>query len=261
MSELVSFESFNVEKTYEYILSIQVSLDGFSFSVLSQQEDKLLAFKLIRLKISSSSLISRRFDEWLKTEDLLQKPFKKIRIIVFSDEFTLIPEQYFHEGLKKEIPPLLFGDNNEAEIAENVINNLKTRLIFTLPAGLNSVITEQIGECEIVHPVKIILNNLPETEKENGLILLFDVNNFYITLFNNNKVLLTNNFKMTHANDVVYYVLTTLKQLEISTSETNLFITDTINKLPEIEKSMQPYFAEIKNLELASFISKPGLLH
>ena len=156
MSELVSIESFDIEKTYEYILSIQVSLDGFSFSILSQHENEILAFSTNQLKISSTALIARRFNDWLESEELLKKPFKKIRVVVFSQKFTLIPEEYFREGLKQEIPPLLFGEDDEHEIAENAIGELATRLIFALPTGLNKVISEQIGECEIVHPVKII---------------------------------------------------------------------------------------------------------
>ncbi len=257
MSELVSIDSFDIEKTYEYILSIQVSLDGFSFSVLSQHEDKLLAFKSNQLKISSTSLIPRRFDDWLKSEEFLKKPFKKIRVVVFSQKFTLIPEEYFQDGLKQEIPPLLFGEDDEQEIAENVIGELATRLIFALPKGLNKVISEQIGEYEIVHPIKIILSNLPETGKENGLILLFDAKNFYVVLHGKNKVLLTNSFKMTHVNDVVYYVLTILKQMEISTSKTDIFIIESVNKLSGIEESLKPYFTEIKELKLISFLSQP----
>ena len=72
MSELVSYEWFDIEKTYKYILSIQVSLDGFSFSVLSQHEDNVLAFKTNQLKISSAALIPRRFNDWLESEELLK---------------------------------------------------------------------------------------------------------------------------------------------------------------------------------------------
>ncbi|MCF6356586.1 MAG: DUF3822 family protein [Draconibacterium sp.] len=260
MSELVSFESFDIEKTYEYILSIQVSLDGFSFSVLSNQGDKTLAYKYVPLKISNTSLIPRRFDDWWKSENLIQRPFKKIRIIIFSEKFTLIPEDYFHDTLKQEIPQLLFEKDGESEIVANIIGKLKTRLMFALPAGLNSVITKQIGECEIIHPVKIVLNNLPETEKENGMILLFDAKYFYTILFNKNKVILANSFKMTHTNDVIYYVLTTLKQMEIAAPATNLFVANT-HKLPKIKESLQPYFAEIKELELYPFTSNPKVTH
>jgi len=259
MSELVSFESFDIEKTYEYILSIQVSLDGFYFSVLSNQGDKTLAYKSVPLKISSTSLIPRRFYDWLKSEDLIQKPFKKIRVVVFSKKFTLIPEEYFSDTLIQEIPQLLFEKNVESEIIANIIGKLKTRLMFALPAGLNRVITEQIGECEIIHPVKIILNNLPKIEKENGLVLLFEANNFYIILFNKNEVLLANSFKIAHTNDVIYYVLTTLKQMDILAPATNLFVANTY-KLPKIKESLQPYFAEIEELKLTPFTS-PKVIH
>ncbi|NOR76338.1 MAG: DUF3822 family protein [Draconibacterium sp.] len=252
MSELVSSESFDVEKTYEYILSIQVSLDGFSFSIHSQQQN-ILALKSTQLKISNTVLISRRFNDWLESEELIKRPFKKIRVFVFSNKFTLIPEKYYLDTLKQKVASLLFEENSELEIAENVISKLSTRLIFALPTGLNNVIAEQIGECEIVHPIKTILNSLPKTFKENGLVLLFDVKDFYIVLFRKDKVLLINNFKMTHVNDVVYYILTTLKQLEIPTSKTSLHITDSINKLPEIENSLKTYFNEIEKLELIPF--------
>ncbi len=256
MSELVSIESFDIEKTYEYILSIQVSLDGFSFSILSQHESEILAFRTNKIKISSTALIARRFNDWLESEELLKKLFKKIRVVVFSQKFTLIPEEYFREGLKQEIPPLLFGEDDEQEIAENIVGEIATKFIFALPAGLNKVISEQIGECEIVHPIKIILSNLPETGKENGLILLFDAKNFYLVIFKKDKVLLANNFKMSHVNDVVYYVLTALKQLEIPISKTDLFITESVNKLSGIEESLKSYFTEIKELNLTQFLSK-----
>ncbi|NQU54940.1 MAG: DUF3822 family protein [Bacteroidetes bacterium] len=222
MFEFVTDESFDLEKTYEYILSIQVCLDGFSFSVVCPTENRLLAFKSTSLKISSNSLIARNFKEWATSEALLQKPFKKIRIVVFSNKYTLIPEQYSNKELKLEIPKILFDENNELEIAENVINKLEARLVFALPAGINRIFTEQFGECEIIHPLKVIANQHSNAEKGLSLLLILDSENIYITLFNKNTVLLSNSFKQAHANDVVYYVLTVLKQLEIEPQTTEL---------------------------------------
>lgn len=255
MYDLVTDKSFDLEKTYEYILSIQVSLNGFSFSILSSAEDKILAFKTIRLKISNSALISRRFKEWLESEEILKKPFKKVRIIVFSKHFTLVPEKYSHNNLKLEIPKLLFEENTDLEVAENVISTLKTRLLFTLPNGLNSIVQQQIGECEIIHPVKIILNKLPKTEKENGLVLLFDTNDFYLILFNKSKVILTNSYKIANKNDALYYILTTLKQVSVALSQTELYLTESEYNLSEYKESLQPYFKEIRNLKLTAFLS------
>jgi hypothetical protein len=255
MLELVTNELFDLEKTHEYVLSIQVSLNGFSFFIELPAENKLLAVKNSPLKISNDTLIARHFNEWVINEDLLQKPFKKIRVIIYSDKFTLVPDKYFHDTLKSKIPHLLFDENSELEIAENVIGKLNTRLIFTLPPGINNVISDKIGECEIVHPVKIILNNLPEIKNENGLILFFDSKHFYILLFNKDKILFVNSFKHAHVNDIVYYVLTTLKQLKILFSETELFLSNTNNNYAIIKDSLKPYFEEIQNMQIVPFLS------
>ncbi len=254
MHDLVTDKSFDLEKTYEYILSIQVSLNGFSFSILTSKEDKVLAFKPTRLKISNAALISRRFEEWIGSEEMLNNTFKKIRIIVFSKHFTLVPEKYFHNNLKHEIPPFLFEENDNQEIAENVISLLKTRILFTLPSGLNKLVQAQIGECEIIHPIKIMLNKLPQTKKENGLVLLFNTSDFYLILYHQSKVLLCNNFKFANKNDVLYYVLTTLKQVPVALSETELFITETDNDLNEYKTALQPYFKTIGDFKLPSFL-------
>ena len=260
MHDFFTDESFDLEKTYEYILSIQVCLDGFSFSVKLPGEKKILAFKNIQLKISRDTLITRHFQEWVASEMFLQKPFKKVHIIIFNENFSLIPEEYFHNKLRKEIPHLLFEKNSEYEIAENVLDKLKAKLIFALPTELNNAIQNHIGECEIMHPVKIIINNPPEIKDDNALILLLDVKYFYAVLFSQNKVLLVNSFKMNHVNDIIYYILTALQQLGISPKKTSLFLADAFNNLPEIENSLNPHFTEIKNLNSTSDFSNSELM-
>ncbi len=243
---------FDIEKTYEYILSIRVRPDGFSFLILSNNQP--VASKTIQQKISSSRLISRHFAEWIESEDILQRPFSKTSIVVFSEGFSLIPDEYFEETLKTEISNLLFNEDEETEIAVNSISTFKTRLLFTLPEGLNKVIQDKIGECEIIHPVKTILNHIPKIKKKNGLILLFNKNSFFTVLFTPDKILLANNFKMAHATDVVFYVLSILKQHNIKPAETELFITETEEKYSETEKALLPYFSTIQNLRLVSFL-------
>lgn len=242
MHEFVTDESFDLEKTYEYILSIQVSLDGFSFSVISPTENRLLVFKSTSLKISSNSLITRHFIEWLNSEELLLKPFKRIRVILFSNKFTIIPMQYSTKELKLQIPKILFKENDELEIAENVLNKLEARLLFVLPAGINTVLTDRFGEYEIIHPLKIVANQHSKPEKRINLILILDSENIYITLFNKNSILFGNSFKQAHANDVIYYILNVLKQLEIEPQTTELLYVGKSIIEDEAVRTLKKYF-------------------
>jgi hypothetical protein len=52
-------DSFDLEKTNEYILSIQINLDGFSFSIYSPVENKFVGSKVVPLKISNEFILNR----------------------------------------------------------------------------------------------------------------------------------------------------------------------------------------------------------
>jgi len=215
-------ESFKIEDTFEYILSIQVSLNGFSFSVFQPNRDKILVFKSIPLKISGENLIARRFKEWVNSEELLQKTFQKTRVIVFSNKFTLVPKSIYKNELNEELAHLFFREGNQLQFAENLVEKINAKLLFNLPEGLNDALQETIGECDIIHPIKSVISNISDKEGEK-LVLLFNDKYLFLLLSKNEKLLLANGFKINHENDVVYYVLTTLKQFDIQAKHTKLF--------------------------------------
>ena len=93
-----------------------------------------------------------------------------------------------------------------------------------------------------------MLEQLPEIKSESGLILLFNTNSFFIILFNKKQLLTVNSFKITHTNDVIYYVLALLKQMEIVAGKTQLFLTGQILKKEETENSLKDYFETVELL-------------
>jgi hypothetical protein len=242
MHEFVE-ESFNIEDTFEYILSIQVSLNGFSFSVYQPSLTKVLVFKSTPLKISTENLLARRFKEWIQTEELLQKTYQKIHVIIFTDKFTLVPKSLHKNEVNEEVAHLLFKDGNKLKFAENIVEPAKAKLIFPLPDGFNEVISEMIGECEINHPLKLLINRLPESTTGHSLILLFNMRHLFIVIGKGEKLLFANSFKINHSNDVVYFVLTTLKQLEIPAKATQMYYTGKSDYLAETKANLEKFFA------------------
>jgi len=207
-----------------------------------------LVFKQTPLKISSSNLIARRFTEWIETEALLQKPFQKTRVFVFSEKFTLAPDVLYSNNLKEEFAHVLFDKGEKLNFAENHVRQLEAKLLFALPEGLVEIILDTLGEGEIVHPLKPLLAYLMESERKNNLLLLFNGKDLYVIQQSKNQVKLANSFKINHVNDVVYFILTTLKQLGISSKSTVLFYAGNSNFIGETEKNLQNYFASIKKL-------------
>lgn len=247
MSDFVEV-SFKKENTFEYILSIQVSLNGFSFSVCDPKNNKILVFKSTTLKISSNTLIARRFKEWIQSEELLLNPFQNTRVIIFGNKFTLVPRAFHKNDLNSELAHILFKESNNFQFAENLVGKLEAKLIFALPNGLNETISEILGQCEIIHPLKTVINSLPDSANTNSLVLLFNNNDLYLLLSKNNTLLLANSFRINHINDVVYFVLSTLQQLNVKAKETNLYSAGKSIFEPATKSSLNNYFTTCKTL-------------
>jgi len=239
MHGLVTDESFNLEKTNEYILSIQVSLDGFSFSVIRPDEKRLLALQYTPLTISSERFIARRFTEWVETEELFQRTYREIQLIVASEKFALVPDSLYRSQHKRTVIQPILETNATEEIRENFIEALEIHLLFALPSQLNNALQQ---DASILHPVKKLIDKRPDISAKNGLVLWFNSGGCFFVLYNSNQILLANHFKITHENDVIYYVLTTLKQLRVSPAKTQLFMAGKLAEKESMQNMFQKYF-------------------
>ena len=244
MYDLVTDNSFQIEKSFNYILSIQVSLGGFSFSIVNPDEQRLLVLKNKQLTISDDRFISRHFEEWFQSEEIFQHPFKQIRLIVLSEKFSIVPKEFYIKEKKREIINYLLDLGQHEVIARNSVEDFNSQLLFTLPPNLANVVNQP----SFLHPVKILIEKRPEVSAGTGLILWFSSSGIYLILYNKNQLLLANHFKITHDNDVIYYILTALKQLNISLSETELYLGGELEHEGSLKKLLYNYFESVRFL-------------
>ena len=92
-----SIEKTDLKETY---LSIQISLDGFSFCIYAPQSQRYLTFQHYDFELQNSTpeqlliLVQSIFDE----NNLLNQDFKKVNIIHQNELATLVPTEYFDEN-------------------------------------------------------------------------------------------------------------------------------------------------------------------
>jgi hypothetical protein len=202
----------------------------------------------VPLKISSNNLLVRRFKEWIESEELTQKPFKKVRLILFSNTFSFVPTQLQHKDFNEDFAHLLYQNASNLQFAENLVKKINAKLLFAIPDGLNHAIKNSLGECEIIHPLKLIINGTLKTTETQSVVLLFDENTLQLIVVKDGILLLTNSFKINHTNDVVYFILTALKQLNVTLRKTKLFYSGKSTYLDESLTKLEKYFSTIENL-------------
>lgn len=258
MPDFITDDSFEIAKTKNYILSIQVSLDGFSFLVADPVEKKIVGLKNSLLKISSDKLLSRRLKEWLDSEELLKNHFNLVRVLIYTDNFSLIPEDYFEREKQRNLSQVLFDKKPGFSFIENRIEHLNTTLFFPVSQDLLSVLNQFFSKgFEVIHPIYSLIETKIKTKKRNLSIILSTKNYFYLVVFVNNQLILANSFQTLHINDLVYNVLNTFQQLEVARYETDLFVAGAINQNTEIVNLLKPYFDKIDLIKTEDLIGNP----
>jgi len=256
MFDFTTDDSFEIEKTIQYSLSIQVSLDGFSFTAFDTLKNKVVAFKTTHVKISSENLLVRHLKDWLETESFLKKRFKYVRIFIYSTTFTIIPEEFCGEKLSENLNSLLFQEDTTVELTENKIACINARLVFPVMRDLISLLNQFFNsKKEILHPILAFLSKPVESEKRNCAFIITTQMFFYLVIYRNGKLLFANSFPYLHHTDLVYNVLNSFKLMETARSETELFVCDVMNKNTEIEDLLKPYFKPISKLKTDKTIS------
>lgn len=250
MQGIIFDELYHSENTKEYILSIQVSLGGFSFSIVSANDNRLLAWEKTPLTITNQWFLPRRFREWIQQKDILKKEFQKVQVVFDTNEFIPVPSQYFLESEKEKIIDTIIDIGNPIEIQNHPIESQNLQLLYTIPSQLKEILKEQFSSFELVHPLKNCLENLPQTDSvKNGLVLLFSSKYFYTVLYSDQKLLLANSFGVKHKNDIIFYTLSVLKQYQISPAETAVFLAGDIVDAAQFTEEIKSYFSHIQFLE------------
>jgi len=261
MSDLINDESFEITKTKQYILSIQVSLDGFSFLIVHPDEKRIVAFKSSPLKISGDILLARNLKEWLETEDLLKNQFKNVRAFIFTENFTVVPEEYFGREKHRNLTSSLFDKKGDNYFIENKIVDLNANLFFPVSQDVSTVLNNFFNKkVEILHPVTNLIQTQVESQKRNVSFILSTKKYFYLVIYRNHKLLLANSFQTQHSNDLVYNAINTFQQLEIARSETEVYLAGSIKQNTEIEALLKPFFENIDNFKMEEIIANPEII-
>jgi len=127
MFDLVTDESFDLNNTTKYSLSIQVSLDGFSFSVRSAEDSKILAFGISPFALDSEDLIEK-LELWFSQHELFAKTYAKVRVILFFSGLTIIPDEFSESTEKNQLTGTIAHSSLTGTICSGKIESIKSEI-------------------------------------------------------------------------------------------------------------------------------------
>ncbi len=247
MHNLIAVPELKINNTNKYRLSIQVSLNGFSFSIIDTAKNKLLAVQESPATISSENFLGRRFNEWSSEHELLKNNYAETLLLFDTEKFTLVPSEIYIEEKKDDIFRLVFGRQAGNSLKDYFIENIPCHLLFAIPNELEETFDNTFSNYSLLHPVAV-LNQKMQTiraKEKKILILYFERNYFSLLFYVAKKLQLTNSFSFTHINDVIFYILSILEQQETTKFDVKLFLAGDINSDDERHNKLKKYFSNI----------------
>ena len=243
MFDLTANNFFENKDLNQYKVSIQISLDGFSFLITSVSGNEIIAGKNSPVKISSPALTGHHFADWYSSEPLLKLPFQKVAVYIFEELFTLVPYETDENTVAQINHILLDQENNRKHYFNKTLGDVNVN--FAVHNELATQVERVFSDVEWIHPVAVLLNHLPETDKPNLSLLIKSQNHYFLIIRQRTRLLLANCFAANHSNDLIYQVINTFQQLKISRNLTQLMISATSENNRKTAETLAPYFPNI----------------
>ncbi len=235
-------ETLNKDLFNNYVLSIQLDPDGFSFYICHQESiNRPLYFSFRRFEIPGIDSLIRELKEFSEYDN---NPFHKTIIIYNTSKFCIIPDEFYKPDHLTEYIKLSHPVSDKEIIYSSDIQEINTKVLFCIPEDLNTVLNLKFPNAIVLHSACIDLNFGIKKSGKTCLINRFGTLSS-IAVFDNSELKLYNIFSIHDEIDLVYYLFNSLKSCNQKASEIVCFLAGISKEDSE------------KNILLSKYISNP----
>jgi len=246
--------SINYSDLKDCHLSIQLSLDGFSFCILKIDTNEVFVLEHFSFQNKSPNPEKHleNVTQLFETEELLQQRYGSVNITHVNNLSTLVPKALFDpENLKQYIKHSSKIYKNDY-IVFDPIENHDIMNVYVPFVNINNFFLDRFGGFEYKHSSTILIENLLNTYKFSERPHVFAnvlENNLEIVVIAHNKLLLYNSFAYATKEDFIYYVLFVAEQLQLNPEKFELILSGFIEKESAIYKIAYTYIRNVSLLE------------
>ena len=243
-----SLDFKNLEENH---LSIQLSLDGFSFCVYNKFSNNIAVFAKYEFTNTTPTpyehlnLVKQLFSQ----EKTLNIKYKSVSVTHFNNLITQVPLPFFDKNnLKYYLQNTIKVLDNDY-ITFDEIDNSEIVNVYIPFVNINNFLIDTYGSFIFKHSSTVLIETLLKVYKnfnEDYYFINVSNFNFEIVVLKNKKLELYNYFSFKTKEDFIYYILFTAEQLNLNPEEFKLILLGDIEKESELYKILYQYIRNIK---------------
>lgn len=236
-----------------YTLSIQLSLDGFSFCIYNNSFCCIEVLEHYYFKLTSPEELLDQVEIIFKKEPLFNFTFNKVIVCHINNLSALVPKSLFD---KEQIKNYLgysvktlendFFDYDELD-AINAIN------VYIPYVNINNYFIDKFGSFTYHHVSSLIIESLIAQNSLNTKPQMYAHicdSHFEIIVIQAQKLLLFNTFNYKTKEDFIYYILFTAEQLSLNPNTFSLVL---LGNITTSDKLFTMAYQYVKNVKLYDY--------
>ena len=217
----ITEKDFNAKSLENYHLSVEISHQTISYCIIDTQKRRCKL--LFSSKYDGNNLV-----EFINSDKYLTQEFQTSSVSIVNFPNTLVPISLYNEKDKKK----LFSLNHELDeviLDDNLRNEIKN--LYSVPESLNNTLNNLFPTAKIRSQSSILINNFLNLHNNKEYLYLYVKDNFVnIILTKNNTLTFQNKFSYQTKEDLLFYTLFCIQELNLSNEEIKIDLFGDISK-------------------------------
>ncbi len=201
--------SFDLRLTSEYHLSIQLGLDGFSFSILDLARSNYIVFRHTPLIVGKPQFLSKKVETIFEEEQKLNASYKSVSITYSTIHATLFPREFAEGADSIKVAALTSDTARTEDIRTEKIPGFNYELVYNVPKEILSLFNSKFADFRFSHKTVPLLSTFlaQRNEKRNSLLVNFEKKYIRIIAVKGSDIVLYNSFYFKNEADFLYHTL------------------------------------------------------
>jgi hypothetical protein len=219
-------------------LSIQLRVDGFSFSISNPADLSIYYLSQYNLKLehnqkSNWETLSEGLREWLLETKIKTDLFEDVVVYLDTVAYSIVPAAFNLN--EKDRDQLLFNQDVDYDFVlhRNNISGAKEDLVFALPVKINELMLQHFNGLKTSHTINQLHEILFKSKrnKKTAYMVYACVSNrdLHILVYENENPIFINSYGFTTKEDFIYFVLLVYEYKKLNTEETPLILLGDIS--------------------------------
>lgn len=232
MSEGTIADKIDSGKLDQYLLSIRLGMEVFSFSIHNPIRDNVILFR--EWEINRELSLITNIKQVFKELEFLGYAYKKVNVQIINRRFTLTPLDLFEESQAESFFYYNYFSKENEIVLYNVLPKIGIVLLFGMDKGLYDFFNDRYANVQFYSSISSLAeyfffkSRVGNTKK---MYVLVRSEFMELYCYERGHMLLLNTYDCDNTADRLYYLLYTWKLLAMDQQRDELFLSgDLIEK-------------------------------